>query len=204
MPALDVLLGLAGIGLLLLARVRHVEARRAKRRSLRSALRAPDAATRRAAIQVVADQPVAWSVALLLELLQRETDMTVLLALAQVVVRNQWSPARSPDMIKLRLWAHRYLEEQAPPSWLPPRSPQAQATQALSVGDIVNLMIQPTHRRPHDHRTRRTRARAATGAAASEAAGSRSWAVERPRDAIRASEPGRARKSPPGVPDDYR
>jgi hypothetical protein len=157
MSLIEVAEATAGICFLLVARVHRVKARQLRRQVLRRALASEDPANRRAAIQVAGDEGLASSVDLLLGLLKRETDRSVLLALAQVVVRNQWEPAKAPNMMNLRLWAHRYLEEQSTPSWRPAKSgPPASHFQGPSIGEVVNLLLQPQGR-PTAHRALRAR-----------------------------------------------
>jgi hypothetical protein len=108
-----------GIGVALLAagvdwRVRAIRRRRADfRRRARSALDDQDPATRRAAVAVVAQQGLSAVAELLLETTRRESDGSVLDAIAEAVARNQWEPSHRPEVFELRLWAQRRLQERA-------------------------------------------------------------------------------------------
>lgn len=99
-----------GIALLLFARGQQVRTRKYNRRVLRRALSSPEPSVRRAAVQVAGDHGLSGCVDLFLVMMVREKDPSVLLALARVVVRNQWAPANLPGLASLRLWAHHYLD----------------------------------------------------------------------------------------------
>jgi hypothetical protein len=144
-----------GLFLLLLARVQWVRARRVKRTMLRRALTAPDPAARRAAIQVVGDGGLSRFAELFLGLIPREPDPSVLLVLAQVVVRNQWESASDPAMIRLRLWAHRYLDNVTSPAWRPSRVVGGSRHQGPSVSEVVNMLLQPVDKKPPRRRAGR-------------------------------------------------
>jgi hypothetical protein len=108
-----------GLGVALLAagvdwRVRAIRRRRADfRRRARSALDDHDPTTRRAAVAVVAQQGLSAVTELLLETTRRESDGSVLDAIAEAVARNQWEPSQRPEVFELRLWAQCRLEQRA-------------------------------------------------------------------------------------------
>lgn len=108
-----------GIGLTLLAlgvdwRIRTLRHRRAEFRGRASkALEDPDPIARRAAAAVIVQQGLIEAAEQLLEATRRETDPAVLDAIAEAVARNQWEPSRRADVLELRLWAQRRLEERA-------------------------------------------------------------------------------------------
>jgi len=77
---------------------------------LRRAARDPRRWVRRAAIDVMAEQGLHRFGKLLAERIQVENVPEVREALALAIVRNQWEPADSLLMMRLRLWAHRELE----------------------------------------------------------------------------------------------
>jgi hypothetical protein len=106
-----------GLGVTLLAlgvdwRVRVVRRRRAALGELvRGALRDPNPLARRAAAVVVVGQGLAAVAELLLEAIALERDSSVLDAIAEAVARNQWEPSHRAEVLELRLWAQRRLEE---------------------------------------------------------------------------------------------
>lgn len=166
MPIVELAALLVGAALLLMARRQRVQALRQRRRVLRQAFASPDPGVRRAAIQVAGDEGLSRSADVFVDLLARERDPTVLLALARVVVRNQWEPARDPTMLRLRLWAHRYLDQIRPKEQPLFGAVRPAEYQGPSVGEVVNLMLQPSsrsehtngrRRRPRPHRTSRRR-----------------------------------------------
>jgi carbamoyl-phosphate synthase large subunit len=70
-----------------------------------SLLGSADPATRAGTMAIVAAEGIEGFASKLLRMSKTETDPTVLAALAAVVNRTQAMPARSPDLISLRLWA---------------------------------------------------------------------------------------------------
>jgi hypothetical protein len=108
-----------GIGIALLAlgvdwRVRTLRHRRAEfRGQVGKALEDPDPMVRRAAAVVVVQHGLAEAAAQLLEATRTENNPAVLDAIAEGVARNQWEPSRRADVLELRLWAQRRLEERA-------------------------------------------------------------------------------------------
>jgi HEAT repeats len=77
---------------------------------LRRAARDPRRWVRRAAIEVMAEQGLHRFGKLLAERIEVEDVPAVREALALAIVRNQWEPADSLLMMRLRLWAHLELE----------------------------------------------------------------------------------------------
>ena len=78
--------------------------------SLRRALRDPDPAVRRTALTIAAQRGLAENASLLLELSRLERDPSVVEALADAVVRNQWEPTSSVALVRLRLWAQEQVD----------------------------------------------------------------------------------------------
>jgi hypothetical protein len=108
-----------GIGIALLAlgvdwRVRTLRHRRTEFRGrVGEALEDPDPIARRAAAVVILQHGLNEAAAQLLEATRRENNPAVLDAIAEGVARNQWEPSRRADVLELRLWAQRRLEERA-------------------------------------------------------------------------------------------
>ena len=75
------------------------------RHRLISLLGSADPATRAGTLAIVAAEGIEGFAPELLRMSETETDPAVLAALAEVVNRTQAMPARSPDLISLRLWA---------------------------------------------------------------------------------------------------
>jgi hypothetical protein len=106
-----------GVGIALLTlgvdwRVRTLRHRRAEFRGrVGEALHDPDPMARRAAAAVIVQQGLIEAAEQLFEATRRETDPAVLDAIAEAVARNQWEPSRRADVLELRLWAQRRLEE---------------------------------------------------------------------------------------------
>jgi hypothetical protein len=119
----------AGVALLVGAAGWRSAARWRARRSVRLMLAAPDAPSRRAALDLVGDDGLSSYAAALVELVQREEDPIVLDAVADLVARTLWEPADQPRLVELRLWARgRLLAQQAPESadLAPARTPRPQ------------------------------------------------------------------------------
>ncbi|HWF52067.1 MAG TPA: hypothetical protein VG294_15610 [Solirubrobacteraceae bacterium] len=76
----------------------------------RAALGAQDRTTRCAAVAVVTQQGLSPVAELLLEATQRETEATVLDAIAEAVGRHQWEPSHRRELFELRLWAQCRLQ----------------------------------------------------------------------------------------------
>ena len=146
MPLLEISALLVGAALFVVARRQRVQARRQGRRVLRQAFASPDPAVRRAAIQVAGDDGLARSADVFLALVDREKDPSVLLALARIVVRNRWEPAGDPAILRLRLWAHRYLDHAQPREHALFEGAKARDFQGPSVAEVVNLLVQPSSR----------------------------------------------------------
>ena len=108
----ELVAGAAGLCLLAVALGLGAHARRRAVRRVRRALVDPDPATRRAAVFIAAEKRLTPYLDLLLERSRVETNETVLAALAEVVLRNQWETADSEELVGLRLWAQAYLETQ--------------------------------------------------------------------------------------------
>jgi hypothetical protein len=108
-----------GVGIALLAlgvdwRIRAVRRRHADFRDrVCGALDDPDPVARRAAVGVIVQHGLSAIAGLLLDAIAKETDFTVLDAIAEAVARNQWEPSDRPHVFELRLWAARRFEEQA-------------------------------------------------------------------------------------------
>jgi hypothetical protein len=68
---------------------------------------------RRSDAAVIAQQGLVEAAEQLLAATRSETDAAVLDAIADAVARNQWEPSRRADVLELRLWAQRRLEERA-------------------------------------------------------------------------------------------
>jgi hypothetical protein len=77
---------------------------------LRRAARDPRRWVRRAAVEIIAEQGLHRFADLLAERIAVEQVPAVREALALAIVRNQWEPADSPLLIRLRLWAHAELQ----------------------------------------------------------------------------------------------
>jgi carbamoyl-phosphate synthase large subunit len=75
------------------------------RRQLISLLRSADPATRAATMTLLVAEGIDRFAPTLRSMSETETDPAVLNALAEAVNRTQVMPARTPDMISLRLWA---------------------------------------------------------------------------------------------------
>src|SRR5690242_15050415 len=95
----------AGLALLVGAAAWRSAARWRARRNVRQMLAAPDAPSRRAALDLVGDDGLSSYAAALVELVQREEDPIVLDAVADLVARTLWEPADQPRLVELRLWA---------------------------------------------------------------------------------------------------
>jgi hypothetical protein len=147
MPLVELTALVLAAALLVAARRQRVKARRRKRLLLRRALASPDPAVRRAAVQVAGDEGLSRSADVFLDLLRRERDASVLATLAQVVVRNQWEPADAPTLLQLRLWAHRYLDAAREDERRTLTRPHRNGYQGPSVGEVVNLLLQPPDKR---------------------------------------------------------
>jgi hypothetical protein len=80
---------------------------------VQTALRDPDPLARRAAASVIVQQGLSTVAGLLLESIRGERDPSVLDAIAEAVARNQWEPSNRPDVLEVRLWSARRLEERA-------------------------------------------------------------------------------------------
>jgi carbamoyl-phosphate synthase large subunit len=78
---------------------------RVRRRVLMGLLGSADAATRAATLEILVAEGVERFAPALRRMTQTETEAAVLDALAEVVTRTQAMPARTPDLISLRLWA---------------------------------------------------------------------------------------------------
>lgn len=87
------------------------------RELLASALASPDRALRMAAVRTIAEVGLTRWARVLSGLTEQEQDPEVLDLLAALVIRNQWEPASTAELVELRLWAHRRLEQ---PSISPP------------------------------------------------------------------------------------
>ena len=83
---------------------RIITTRRIRHRLI-SLLGSADPATRAGTLAIVAAEGIEAFAPELLRMSETETDPAVLAALAEVVNRTQAMPARSPDLISLRLWA---------------------------------------------------------------------------------------------------
>lgn len=110
-----------GIGLLIAAVLWRAASRRRARRLLKRALRADDPALRKAAIRLMSDRGLAPHAKLLLRVVDREADESVLATLGEVVRRNHWEPDDRRSVVELRLWARRQAE--AAPGLQPSRRP---------------------------------------------------------------------------------
>ena len=75
------------------------------RRQLIGLLNSPDPATRAATLTLLAAEGIERFAPALRRMSETETDPAVLDALAEMVSRTQAMPARTPDLISLRLWA---------------------------------------------------------------------------------------------------
>ncbi len=75
------------------------------RRQVIGLLGSADPATRAGTLTVLVAEGIERFAPVLLRMAQTETDPAVLKALAEVVSRTQATPARTPDLISLRLWA---------------------------------------------------------------------------------------------------
>jgi carbamoyl-phosphate synthase large subunit len=108
---------LVAVGCLLIALGvgwRVIVTRRIRRRIM-SLLGSADPATRAGGLAVLVAEGIERFAADLLRMSQTETDPAVLNALAEVVSRTQAMPARTPDLITLRLWAATRPGAVAPP-----------------------------------------------------------------------------------------
>lgn len=160
MPLLEITALAVGATLLVVARRQRVQARRQGRRVLRQALASPDPAVRRAAIQVAGDGGLSRSADVFLALVEREDNPSVLLALARIVVRNQWESAGDPAVLRLRLWAHRYVDQTRPQQEEPLfEGRRTREFQGPSAAEVVNLLLQPSHRRDRRSRPHRRSSR---------------------------------------------
>jgi hypothetical protein len=86
---------------------------RARRRAttvLTRALRDPDPAIRRAAIEAAGAQGLAPFVDALTERTKKEASPAVRRVLADVIARSQWEPAGNERIVALRIWAHVELD----------------------------------------------------------------------------------------------
>ena len=93
---------------------RVIVTRRIRRRII-SLLGSADPATRAGALAILVAEGIERFASDLLRMSQTETDPAVLNALAEVVSRTQAMPARTPDLITLRLWAATRPGAVAPP-----------------------------------------------------------------------------------------
>jgi hypothetical protein len=111
------ILGL-GVALLVAGVAWRVQAIRRRRADFdhraRAALEDADPATRRAAVTVVSGQGLSAVAELLVERTRRESEGSVLDAIAEAVARNQWEPSYRREVFELRLWAQHRLEERTP------------------------------------------------------------------------------------------
>jgi HEAT repeats len=98
---------------------------------LRRAARDPRRWVRRAAIEVMAEQGLHRFGKLLAERIEVEDVPAVREALAIAIVRNQWEPADSMLMMRLRLWAHLELESRREEAEAAPGIGSAEARGAL-------------------------------------------------------------------------
>jgi carbamoyl-phosphate synthase large subunit len=99
-----VLLAVGSLLIVLGAGWRVVVTRRVRRRLL-SLLGSADPATRAGALAILVAEGIERFAPALLRMSDTEKDPAVLKALAEVVSRTQAMPARTPDLITLRLWA---------------------------------------------------------------------------------------------------
>jgi HEAT repeats len=118
---------------------------------LRRAARDPRRWVRRSAIEVMAEQGLHRFGKLLAERIQVEDVPEVREALALAIVRNQWEPADSLLMMRLRLWAHRELESRR----------EAEAVLGIDAAEVRDALSGRPDRygRPDDGGARRPRLR---------------------------------------------
>jgi hypothetical protein len=100
----------AGVLLLAVAWMWRALARARTTAVLRRAARDPRRWVRRAAVEIIAEQGLHRFADLLVERIAVEEVPAVREALALAIVRNQWEPADSPLLMRLRLWAHLELQ----------------------------------------------------------------------------------------------
>jgi HEAT repeats len=106
----DALPFVAGVLLLAVAWAWRALARARTTAVLRRAARDPRRWVRRAAVEIIAEQGLHRFADLLVERIAVEDVPAVREALALAIVRNQWEPADSPLLMRLRLWAHLELQ----------------------------------------------------------------------------------------------
>lgn len=88
--------------------------RRRAHAAVSKALCSPHAASRLAALELVAGEGVASYARILGQRTGVESDPVVRRQLAEVVARGQWEPAGDEQLVQLRLWAHRELADDRP------------------------------------------------------------------------------------------
>ncbi len=109
--AIELALAVLGAGLVGGALAWRVTTRRAARATLKSALTSANAASRMAALNIVASEGVTAYADLLRQRAAVESNPEVRRTLAEVIARSQWEPADDQALVELRLWAHRLLND---------------------------------------------------------------------------------------------
>jgi hypothetical protein len=108
-------LAAAGVVLVVIGLCWRWRAQRRATTALTRALRDPDPATRRAAIEAAGAQGLAPFVDALTERTQQEASPAVRRVLAEVIARSQWEPAGNERVVALRMWAHVELDAATAP-----------------------------------------------------------------------------------------
>ena len=115
--SVEVLLAVGSLLIVVGAGWRVIVTRRIRRRII-SLLGSADPATRAGTLAILVAEGIEHFASALRRMSETEKDPAVLNALAEVVSRTQAMPARTPDLISLRLWAAVHLGAGAPPARL--------------------------------------------------------------------------------------
>lgn len=136
----------AGVVMVLVAVCWRIARRHGVRARLEARLSDADPSRRRAAVEVATEQGLRLNAALLVALLDRETDTRVLDALAAGVLRSAWEPADRADLLRLRLWAHEHRGT-TPEEPVPNTGSVADAERTVAIAPVVARTTTPLPRR---------------------------------------------------------